>query len=260
MRIPSNKLISLHTDKWIDYSMTTKTKIILYTSLLFNLSALIYFAPKIYRKLNDRSNTASDNQSTYSMKRDKYYEVLSPDSNAIVFLGTSLTQNFEIHEAFKNEHTQNRGINGDWTRGMRNRLNPIIQEQPKKIFIETGINDIGDRNLSKEAILSEFRLLINDIQENSEETQIYVNSILPVSNKNQGMVGYSGTKINETIVELNSQIQNLSEQLGFTFIDTHSFFAQNGEIRPQFTIDGVHLSGEGYIRWAEILTPYVNEF
>ena len=243
----------------VDFLMKRNAKILLYISLVFNLVMLIYISPKIYRRLAGDNFSSTNGQSEYSMKRDQYFEVLAQDSNAIVFLGTSLTQNFELHEAFRNPHIQNRGINGDWTGGMRNRLGTLLAQKPKKIFIETGINDLGDRKLSQDAILSEFKLLISKIQTNSKDTRVYVNSIFPVSNLNKGMSGYFGAEINAEIIQLNTQIEKLANKLDFTFIDIHGSFLENNEMKPELTIDGVHLSGKGYLLWADLLSPFVNE-
>ena len=49
-------------------------------------------------------------------------------------LGNSHTQNFEWHEIFKNINIKNRGINGDITYGILQRLDEIIESKPKKFL------------------------------------------------------------------------------------------------------------------------------
>ena len=71
------------------------------------------------------------------------FESLSRNSHSIVFLGNSLTQNFELSEFFPNHKIKNRGINGDVSAGILNRVKSITALHPSKIFIEMGINDLG---------------------------------------------------------------------------------------------------------------------
>jgi hexosaminidase len=44
------------------------------------------------------------------------------------------------------------------------------------------------------------------------------------------------------------------------FIDLHSRFVDaDGYLDPRYTNDGLHLTGEGYRLWRELLIPYVRE-
>ena len=47
---------------------------------------------------------------------------------------------------------------------------------------------------------------------------------------------------------------------GYVFIDLHSRFVDaDGYLDPRYTNDGLHLTGEGYRLWRELLIPYVRE-
>ncbi len=236
--------------------MSKRIKILLYGSLLFNLAVLLYFGPRLYQRIfNSEASYSTDYE--YSMNRNKYFEQLPSDSNAIVFLGTSITQNFEIHESFKNTHLQNRGINGDVIKGMRNRLPAILNQHPKVIFIEAGINDLGGNKASVEEVISDYNDLLDEIQKRPYKPQLNILSILPVSNQNKGMNGYFGRDINEKIRIINDQLKAICNDRNITFIDLYEHFQKKGEIKSELTIDGVHLSGEGYALLTERLVPHV---
>jgi len=62
----------------------------------------------------------------------------------IVFLGNSITEGFDLEKYFPDTVPINRGISGDHTDGLIERLEySIITLEPSKLFILIGINDIG---------------------------------------------------------------------------------------------------------------------
>ncbi len=67
------------------------------------------------------------------------------------------------------------------------------------------------------------------------------------------------TKHWQEIKPLNQKIRSLSEKINF--IDLYSYFLQYGteKMNTIYTNDGLHLKGEGYIKWAEILKPHVSK-
>lgn len=58
----------------------------------------------------------------------------------IVMVGDSITDGAEWHEMFPQLNIVNRGISGDTTVGVLNRLEGITQTQAKKAFIMIGVN------------------------------------------------------------------------------------------------------------------------
>lgn len=192
----------------------------------------------------------------YWLNRDQLFEALPHDSNATVFVGTSLTENFELTEIFKNCNFKNRGITSDVTEGVLNRLSPIIKDQPKKIFLEIGVNDLG-KGVTAVQLLKNYGLIIDKLQANCPHTQLYIQSILPVANKGQYPT-YNNPEINKAIVNVNAELKTLAENKKVTYIDLYSSFVNNSEINSKYVIeDGIHLNGEAYILWAKLLQPYL---
>lgn len=234
-------------------------RLIFILSVLLNAACAFYFVPKIWRKLNESQITMP--KISYWMERDHYFELLPEDSLAIVFLGTSITQNFELEEAFRIPHLQNRGINGDQLRGMNRRMGAITRQQPRAIFIEAGINDLGDGECSPEYLRSEMNRLLDRIQVETQGTcEVYVLGLLPVANTSDAMQNYCSPEINAKIKQTNALYRTVCAANGTTYIDVHSAFVADGAIEDSFTTDGVHLSGEGYMKLADILRPYVKKY
>lgn len=189
--------------------------------------------------------------------RKSLFQHLKMDSSNIVFIGNSLTRQFELAELFKNLNLRNRGINGDNTQGIFNRLQDIVPYQPKKIFIETGINDIL-LGKEKDTILADYKKILEKLRRDCKATKIYVQSILPVY-KN-GLAIVRSLAKNETIDDVNKDLQTYCKSRGISFINIHDEFVLNGEMNPKYCIaDGLHISGDGYLLWTELLRQYVNE-
>ena len=66
----------------------------------------------------------------------------------IVFLGNSITEaGGDWNVRFGTSNIVNRGISGDMTEGVLNRLDEIIHYKPIALFLLIGINDIFDANI-----------------------------------------------------------------------------------------------------------------
>ena len=53
--------------------------------------------------------------------------------------------------------------------------------------------------------------------------------------------------------------RQLAKTEKITFIDLYSYFIvpDTELMNPAYTNDGLHLTGEGYIKWVEIVKPYL---
>ena len=69
-------------------------------------------------------------QSEYNRQRRSLFEVLPVYSSDIVFLGNSITDGCEWAELFNNRHVKNRGISGDRSGWLLDRLDPIVGGHP----------------------------------------------------------------------------------------------------------------------------------
>ncbi len=79
---------------------------------------------------------------------------------------------------------KNRGISGDVTAGVLNRLAEIYYYKPKKVFIKIGINDLFHNELTPEYIANNIKLIVDKIHLESPQTKIYVQTILPTAKNN----------------------------------------------------------------------------
>lgn len=196
--------------------------------------------------------------STFHEQRRTLFELLPTSSQDIIFLGNSITNGGEWSELFNDCHVKNRGISGDISIGIYERLETIIKGKPAKIFLMIGINDIA-LGVEADSIIFNMNLIVDKIKSESPDTRIYLQSILPVSDEFNMFSGHSSR--GHVVKEVNEQLKTLAVKKMVTYIDLYSSFInrETGKISSKYTNDGLHLLGEGYLLWRDIVWPYVKE-
>lgn len=182
------------------------------------------------------------------VQRKTQFEMLPPKDADIVFAGDSITARFEWDEFFTDYTIANRGIDSDISAGLLNRLDTVISQNPEKIFLMIGINDI-QQHISTETTIKNYSLIIDRLRENLPGCEIYIQSVLPVN---------SSTGIDNCLVqELNISLSDLANDKGVTYIDIYSYMTDS-QNNFNYTVDGVHPTGEGYQIWMDILKEYID--
>lgn len=195
--------------------------------------------------------------STFYHQRATLFEELPVTSKDIIFLGNSITNGGEWAELFDNKHVKNRGISGDICMGVYDRLPAVLKGKPAKIFLLIGINDVN-RGTSADTIVARIGKITRKIKQYSPATKIYLQSVLPVTDHYKMFGGH--TKHWQMVKVINEKLSQLAAQEKVAYIDLYSHFAdpETGKMNIEYTNDGLHLLGKGYIKWAEIVKPYVN--
>ena len=196
--------------------------------------------------------------STFYDQRATLFEVLPTSKKDIIFLGNSITNGCEWAELLNNPHAKNRGISGDRTDGVLDRLHIITQGKPAKIFLLIGTNDLS-AGRSIEEIARNIDEIAERIKKDSPSTQLYLQSVLPLNPKYNMFTGHMKRK--NDIPALNALIKDIANRRGLTYIDLFSEFVAPGtqEMNPDYSNDGLHLLGKAYLKWAEILKPYLGK-
>jgi len=205
--------------------MNKKIKFVLVISLLFNfvfLSCGSYFVHKkggisyFKSKMVVFQQQSNAYETALYLDRKSTFNILPIRQDSIVFLGDSITQWTEWSEMFPDQNVINRGIAGDTTLGMLNRIEDIAKTKPKKVFIMIGVNDIGK---GMPNIFDNYKQILQKLKEQSPNTLIYVESVLPTN----------GSVDNKKIRSLNNDLKNLCQEQDYEYIDLYSkFIASNG--------------------------------
>ena len=166
-----------------------------------------------------------------------------------VFLGNSITARCDWAKLFNEPHAKNRGISGDLTFGVLERLDEVIAGHPKKIFILIGINDIS-RNVPDSLIIRNHKRMIARIRAGSPNTEIYFNTILPVNASFNKFVNHYGKDAH--ILAINKAIKSYKAKK-VNIIDLYpSFLDSEGHLKAECTEDGLHPNDAGYQIWVKI--------
>ncbi len=178
----------------------------------------------------------------------------------IVFLGDSITDFFRVNEFFPGAYVINRGISWDTTDGVLDRLEEsVYQLSPAKVFLMIGTNDLADKK-PVEYIVENIRTITEKVRENCPETLIYLESVYPVSKSREKKIKRLIVKKrnNEDISRINENLKAIAEDTKMTYIDVYSHLIdKNGNIKTEYTVEGLHLTIQGYRVVADVLRPYV---
>ena len=190
-------------------------------------------------------------RSTYWHQKQTLFESLPTSPEDIVMLGNSITDGGEWAEILDNVHVRNRGISGDTTDGVLQRLGSITGGRPAKLFLMIGINDFA-QGISGDSIARNIEQIICRIKAESPETEVYVQSILPISDE---ITLFPGHKAHlSQVAPTNAIIRAICERQGVTYVDLYSsFVTSDGKLDLKYSNDGLHLLGEGYKLWGSII-------
>lgn len=203
-------------------------------------------------------NAQERKYSTFYYQRATLFEALPVTSEDIIFLGNSITNGSEWSELFGNPHIKNRGISGDTTMGVYDRLDAILKGNPAKIFLLIGINDVS-RGIPADTIVRNIGMIVEKVKKDSPRTRLYLQSVLPVTDHYKLFGGHTSRAA--MVPEINKGLKTLAEKNGATYVDLYSQFLDpaTGKLNIEYTNDGLHMLGKGYLKWKEVVTPYVNE-
>lgn len=164
----------------------------------------------------------------------------------IVMLGDSLTEQNDWSQTVQSDNAiRNRGIAGDTSDGLRQRLDETIASKPAIVFIMIGTNDLWTSNTPKQTV-DNIVGMVNRISQHNPDTTIIIQTVLPVS---------SEPELNRQVRDINYRLKS-STSLGRTkFLDVHNAMRDgDGNLSSAFTTDGVHLNKEGYAVWSAMIS------
>ncbi|HEY1113782.1 MAG TPA: GDSL-type esterase/lipase family protein [Chitinophagaceae bacterium] len=187
----------------------------------------------------------------YYQARYDLFQQLTGKKVDIVFLGNSITERGDWLELLPGKRVANRGIGGDNSFGVLARLDGLIAQQPSRVFLMIGINDLG-RGLPVEVIVNNYRRILHRLGTGLPGAKVYLQSVLPL---NESLLKYDYLKgKNQRVKQLNGELVKLAAEYGHTFVNLHEVMAgADGELNKEFTMDGIHLKTDAYLVWVEYL-------
>ena len=175
-----------------------------------------------------------------------------------VFYGDSLTEFYDTSSAF-HFPSHNRGISGDTTQGMIERIEGnLLSLKPSRVVFLGGTNDLN-RGVMPEQIAENIGIIVEKIRADLPDCEIFVQSLYPVNPYTSPVYLNSvADRKNEDIQKVNALLAPLCDSLGCTYIDVHDALAdEKGNLRKDLTMDGLHVNESGYAIVTKTLWEYL---
>ncbi len=215
------------------------------SKLLIGIFMLAFVGSKAQQRID------SSYMSSYYAHKVTQFRMMPNTQGEIIFLGDSITDIADWAELFGNKYIKNRGISTDNTFGVLARLDEIVESKPAKIFLMIGINDMAKR-MPDNIIVQNIQRIVQYVQSHSPNTKLIVQSILPTNNEFPEFAGYQNK--DEHIKWVNQQIASYCDTKKISFVNLHPLFLDaNNKLSKQYTSDGLHLNGQGYLLWKQVL-------
>ena len=181
----------------------------------------------------------------------------------IVFLGDSITEMYDLNKYYKDMPVINSGISGYRTMNIYENLKDMVSiYNPTKVFLLIGTNDFLD-DKSNEEIIDKIEKIVEWIDDNRPNAHIYLESIYPVNNTDDEKIDKDMVydRDNNRIKSINNKLKYFCEEEKLcTYIDMYNELVDDeGNLRLEYTTEGLHISDKGYEVVTEKLMKYIEK-
>ncbi|MBD2299831.1 G-D-S-L family lipolytic protein [Nostoc sp. FACHB-87] len=255
---------------WALLSLATNGILMLAVILLIlqkqRLTAVFGGSPS-QQTINTSQTVAPELGRHHQLNYQQWLDILKQEAQAAteknpehlsILVGDSISLWFPTELLPENRYWLNQAVSGENSTGLLKRLDIFDSTKPEVIFVMIGINDLI-RGESDEVILENLRQIIRYLRKTHPTAKIVVQSILPHGAEEATWEGRDKllTIPNSRIRLLNEQLQRIATRRKAKYLDLYSLFAnQQGNLRPELSTDGLHLSPAGYLVWRTALQIY----
>jgi beta-glucosidase len=170
----------------------------------------------------------------------------------LLFIGDSITQGWNNNEVWKKHytprHAANFGIGGDGTQHVLWRIENGELEgiKPRVVVLMIGTNNVAGS--SADDIVAGNKAIVAELRKRLPEAKILLLGVFPRSEKPDAT--------RAKLKAVNDQLSKLDDGDKVHYLDIGpSFLEKDDTISKEIMPDFLHLSLEGYKRWAEAIEP-----
>lgn len=136
-------------------------------------------------------------------------------------------------------------VRGRRTDNSQNEINTAISLSPKYIFLCFGMNDLPYCRGNEKRFIAQYKSMIQQLQNALPNAKIYVNSIVPMTEK-----GYQNNKYNKNDKKFNDAMKKMCIDLKIMYLDNDSLIHGN---LFDYESDGIHPKYNFYPKWLQFM-------
>ena len=164
-------------------------------------------------------------------------------------LGDSLFAFYDWQGRFADYTIINKGLPGETVAGLLGRVVGEVQsadDPPDMVIVMIGTNNVAMDNYT---FLPDYGGILHRLRDLLPKSRLVVTSLLPLQ---------LPWLAESAVARLNELLRELAARLGADYLNIYEAFAPDGIVdRGCFLEDGVHLTDEGYSRWARVLEDFL---
>ena len=166
----------------------------------------------------------------------------------VAFIGDSLTDGYDLSKYYPQYITANRGIGGDTTFGLEERLQvSLFDLKPKVVVMLIGANNM-------DSMFQNYESILQSLKQNLPESKIVLLSLTAMGGEHWG-------RKNQLAAYNNVTVKLLAERYGYEFVDLYTplYDVSIREVYEGYTVDGGHFTHEGYTVVTAQITPVLKK-
>ena len=186
----------------------------------------------------------------YFEEKDGMYEEMPVNSSSIVMVGDDYIDRGIWSEFFGDTAIKNRGITYDATAHVLYRIHNIALQQPAKVFVSVGWNDVL-HGIPQQEIVDNIGKIFQQLKKLSPKTECYWMNIVTTKGMTEEML-----QVSEFV---NTEVEKLSAKGQFKVIDIQSVLKE-GVFNGEYSWNaGTFLNGAGYEALAQAIEKEVGK-
>ena len=217
---------------------------------------------RAFYKVNSATIPATRGDESWWRERDRAVTRRAQQGDVdLAFIGDSITQGWEgagvdvWKEFYAERKSINLGFSGDRTEHVIWRLQHgnLAKITPKVAVVMIGTNNTGHQLQNPMEVASGVEQILKILKDKTPKTKVLLLGVFPRSKE-----PLDARRLNN--LAINQIIRRFDDGKRIHYVDIGSVFLEaDGSISPTIMPDALHLSPEGYRRWAEAIEPKLKQ-
>jgi lysophospholipase L1-like esterase len=189
----------------------------------------------------------------WQTRNDSFNRIAARGDVEVVFLGDSITQNWDRagrevwQEHYGQRKAANFGINSDSTRHVLYRVENGNFDgiSPKVVVLMIGTNNQTPPQQTAEGVMA----IVQALRQKAQRAKVLLLAIFPRGRDNSDANRRENVLVSRTFSKIADNRHVFYMDIGSAFLDA------DGTLSRDISRDHVHLTADGYRRWAEAIEP-----